>query len=85
MNKLSEEQKKMLHALAAMPDEEIDTSDIPETREWKHPVVGKFYRPLKKSVTIRLDADIIAFLKKNGGKYQTKINKILRDYMEHHA
>jgi hypothetical protein len=34
-------------------DEDIDTSDIPEARNWSKAVVGKFYRPLKEPITIR--------------------------------
>lgn len=82
MSKVSRKQKKELTALAAMPDARIDLSDIPEIRDWSRAVVGKFYRPIKKSVTIRLDADVIAWLKAQGRGYQTRINKLLRAAME---
>jgi len=65
-----------------MKDEEIDTSDIPEVADWRRAVVGKFYRPIKKSLTIRLDADVLAWLKSQGTGYQTRINAILRGAME---
>jgi len=81
MNKLSEAQRKELAELALLSDEEIDTSDIPEVLDFSNAVRGKFYRPLKKSVTIRLDADVLSFLRKDGVKYQSRINAILRDYM----
>lgn len=81
MNKLSEAQRKELAELALLSDEEIDTSDIPEMLDFSNAVRGKFYRPLKKSVTIRLDADVLSFLRKDGVKYQSRINAILRDYM----
>jgi uncharacterized protein (DUF4415 family) len=45
-------------------------------------VVGKFYRPIKKAVTIRLDADVLAWLKSQGTGYQTRINAFLRRAME---
>ncbi|MDK9720055.1 MAG: hypothetical protein OEL53_02620 [Rhodospirillales bacterium] len=45
-----------LAALAAMPDEMIDTSDIPEVLDWSQAERGRFLRPNKKSMTIRLDA-----------------------------
>jgi hypothetical protein len=45
-------------------------------------VVGKFYRPIKKPVTIRVDADVLAWLKRQGSGYQTRINKLLREAME---
>ncbi len=81
MNKLSEAQRKELAELALLSDEEIDTSDIPEVLDFSNAVRGKFYRPMKKSVTIRLDADVLSFLRKDGVKYQSRINAILRDYM----
>ena len=65
-----------------MPDDEIDTSDIPEVTDWSNAVVGKFYRPIKKQVTLRLDADMLEWFKAKGGKYQARINKALREYME---
>jgi len=76
--------KSELTALAALPDDEIDTSDIPEQTDWKGAVVGKFYRPIKKPVTIRLDADVLAWFKGANKKYQTAINKALREYMDLH-
>ena len=82
MHKLSTEARKELEALAAMPDSEIDTSDIPEIRELpSDAVVGRFYRPKKTSVTMRLDADVVAWLKASGEGYQTRINAYLRELM----
>lgn len=42
----------------------------------------QFYRPIKKPVTLRLDADVIAWFKKDGRRYQTRINSALRKVME---
>jgi uncharacterized protein (DUF4415 family) len=82
MSKLSAEQQKHLRALAARPDREIDLRDIPEIRELpSDAVIGKFYRPRKTSVTIRLDADVVAWLKSSGEGYQTRINAYLRRMM----
>src|SRR5271163_807359 len=80
---LTETQKKNLETLANMKVEDIDTSDIPELTEefWKNAVRGKFYRPVKKAISLRLDADVIAWLKKEGAGYQTRANKILREHM----
>jgi len=80
---LTPEQEQEIARLQAMPDSEIDTSDIPELgpKFWKHAVVGKFYRPIKKPVTIRLDADVIEWLKADGPGYQTKANRLLRESM----
>lgn len=64
-----------------MNDASIDTSDIPEVRDWSSAVVGKFYRPIKKPVTVRLDADVTAWLKSQGPGYQTRLNKLLRAAM----
>jgi uncharacterized protein (DUF4415 family) len=82
MTKLSRKQKKELAALAALRDDQIDFSGAPEVRDWSRAVVGKFYRPIKKSLTIRLDADLLAWLKSQGRGYQTRINKLLRAAMD---
>jgi uncharacterized protein (DUF4415 family) len=42
----------------------------------------EYYRPLKKPVTLRLDADVLAWFKKDGRRYQTRINQALRNLME---
>jgi len=77
--------KNELSALAALPDAKIDTSDIREIADWSRAVVGKFYRPIKQSVTIRLDADVLAWLKAQGRGYQTRINALLRAAMQSQA
>ena len=82
MTKPSRKQRKELKALAAMRDSQIDFSDQPEVRDWSRAVVGKFYRPIKKSLTIRLDADVLAWLKSHGRGCQTRINQLLRAAME---
>jgi uncharacterized protein (DUF4415 family) len=80
---LSGEEKQQLERLAAMPDEEIDLSDIPEWTEemWKNAVRNPFYRPVKKQLTVRVDSDVIAWLKQKGAGYQTRINALLREAM----
>jgi uncharacterized protein (DUF4415 family) len=80
---LSDRQKREIQALAAMPEEEIDTSDIPELPPgaWKKAVRGKWYRPVKQAVSIRLDADVLAWLRAKGDGYQTKVNGLLRKQM----
>jgi uncharacterized protein (DUF4415 family) len=82
MPKLSDDKRKELQKLAAKADSEIDFSDIPEIREIPpDAVIGRFYRPKKTSVTIRLDADVLAWLKATGDGYQTRINIHLRQLM----
>jgi uncharacterized protein (DUF4415 family) len=85
MKKVSKKQAKELAALAALRDEKIDLTDLPEVLDWSGAVVGKYYRPLKKSLTIRLDADVLAWLKAQGRGYQTRINLLLRSAMENRA
>jgi uncharacterized protein (DUF4415 family) len=80
--KVTGEQAAELTALAEMPDEQIDLSDIPEITDWSGAVVGKFYRPVKEAVTVRLDADVVHWLKRDGKGYQTRLNAILRREME---
>lgn len=84
MSKLTKVQSEQLNKLKAIPDSEIDTSDISEITNWDDAVVGKFYRPIKKPVTIRLDSDVIEWFKTQNGKYQSNINKALREYMREH-
>jgi len=80
---LTASQKRELAALASLPNDQIDTSDIPELPPsvWKHAVRGKFYRPVKQAISMRLDADVVAWLKKPGRGYQTRANHILRQHM----
>jgi uncharacterized protein (DUF4415 family) len=85
MKKVSKKNSKDLAALAALRDEEIDLTDLPEVLDWSGAVVGKYYRPIKKSLTIRLDADVLAWLKAQGRGYQTRINMLLRAAMESRA
>jgi uncharacterized protein (DUF4415 family) len=82
MKKISKKQSKELDALARMPDDKIDLSDAPEVRDWRNVVVGKFYRPIKTPVTIRVDADVLDWLKRQGRGYQTRINQLLREAMK---
>jgi uncharacterized protein (DUF4415 family) len=63
-------------------DGKIDLTDAPEIREWRGAVIGKFYRPIKKPVTLRGDADVLAWWKRQGRGYQTRINALLRAAME---
>src|SRR5208283_633865 len=82
MQRVKSPQASEIRALKRMKDGEIDTTDIPPVLDWSKAVVGKFYRPIKKPLTIRLDADVLAWLKGQGKGYQTRINALLRSSME---
>jgi uncharacterized DUF497 family protein len=80
---LTAAQRRELANLAAMPDDKIDYSDIPPLTEkfWENAVRNPFYRPVKQQLTVRLDADVIAWLRQRGEGYQTRLNALLRSAM----
>jgi uncharacterized protein (DUF4415 family) len=80
---LTEADRANLRALAQRPDSEIDFSDIPEMtdEQWKNAERGHFYRPVKRQITARVDADVLEWLKAQGKGYQSRINAILRREM----
>jgi len=84
---LTEAQRADLRALAASPDTTIDTPDIPRLDEdfWRSARSNPYYRPIKRQVTLRLDADIIAWLRAAGPGYQTRLNTLLRQAMRRDA
>jgi len=86
--RLTPEQLAELKSLAALPDGAIDTSDAPELLDWSVAKRGLFYRPVKQQLTLRLDADVVAWFKgqttPNEG-YQTRINRALREYVQGQA
>ena len=76
-------QKQRLEAMSKLPDSQIDFSDIPKLGErfWKDAIRNPFYRPVKQQLTVRLDADLVAWLRRQGKGYQTRLNAVLRDAM----
>lgn len=81
---LTAKQKKELAALARLPDADIDTRAIPEVKDWSGAKRGVFYRPVKQQLTLRLDADVVAWFKEHAPKgegYQTDINRALRQHV----
>ncbi|ATW23262.1 hypothetical protein BJP41_09250 [Candidatus Williamhamiltonella defendens] len=68
---------------AQKPEKPIDFSDIPETceKDWVGASRGQFYRPIKKQLTVRIDADVLEWLKSEGDGYQSRLNRILRSAM----
>lgn len=84
--RLTAEQRKRLKRVAAMPDSEIDYSDIPRptgTERWTRP--GALVpAENKQQITLRLDADVLTFFKGTGRRYQSRINAALREYVQAH-
>jgi len=80
---LTKQQKAELAALKTASDDEIDYSDIPPLSDdfWKNAVRNPFYRATKSSTTVRIDTDVLLWLKSSGKGYQTRLNAILRDAM----
>jgi uncharacterized protein (DUF4415 family) len=78
---LTAAQRAELDALAQRPDADIDLRDIPEQLDWNSAERGRFYRPVKNSTTVRIDADVLHWLKSQGKGYQTRLNAILRAAM----
>src|SRR5260363_135758 len=81
--RLTAKQKAELKALAKMPDDTIDYSDIPPLTDEQlaNAVRGRFYKPIKEHVTVRLDSDVLRWLKASGKGYQGRLRAILRNAM----
>jgi uncharacterized protein (DUF4415 family) len=87
-SKLTRKQSAELKSLAALSDDAIDTSDAPELLDWSDARRGLFYRPVKQQLTLRLDADVVAWFKRHTAPnegYQTRINRALREYVQGQA
>jgi uncharacterized protein (DUF4415 family) len=82
-NPITPARKRKLARLAERPDAEIDFSDIPPLKRsfWENAVRNPFYRPVKQQLTVRLDADVVAWLRQHGKGYQTHLNRMLREAM----
>jgi uncharacterized protein (DUF4415 family) len=80
---LTEQQQAEIAALNAMPDEAIDYSDIPPLTEefWQNAVRNPYYKPTKTATTVRVDTDVLLWLKSKGKGYQAQMNAILRAEM----
>ena len=85
ITELTEQQIADLERLRNMSDDDIDTSDAPVTLDWKNARRGVFYRPIKRQITLRLDADVVDWFKErageNGRGYQTAMNRALREHV----
>jgi uncharacterized protein (DUF4415 family) len=64
-------------------DRQYDNTDVaplpPE--KWARAVVGKYYRPVKEQIALRIDADVLAWFKSKGAGYQSRMNEVLRREM----
>ena len=76
--------KRKLARLAAQPDSQIDFSEIPPLTEkfWKNAVRNPFRRRAQQQLTVRLDADVVAWLQRQGEDYQSRLNGLLRKAMQ---
>jgi uncharacterized protein (DUF4415 family)/uncharacterized DUF497 family protein len=85
---LTATQRADLDALAKLPDDQINTRDIPEQLDWSGARRGMLYKPVKKQITLRIDADLIEWFRQHAqGEigYQTRINDALREYVTQHG
>lgn len=83
---ITDKQRRELKRLAARPDSQIDFSDVPEAKPRASDIeVGRFYKPIKQLVSLRVDADVLAWFRGQGKKYQTYMNKVLRREMQTNA
>ncbi len=83
---LTASQRKELAALQLKPDSAIDYSDaaeLPDAAAWERPEA--LTPPPKQHLSLRLDADLIAFFRATGPRYQSRINAVLRAYVERHS
>ena len=83
---VTDKQRRELQRLADRPDSEIDFSDAPEGRPRASDIqVGRFYRPIKQLISLRVDADVLDWFRGRGKKYQTYMNEVLRREMQTNA
>jgi uncharacterized protein (DUF4415 family) len=81
---LTRQEQSELAALEAMPESAIDMHEMPEVEDWSRAERGRFYRPVKRQITLRLDADVVDFFERGGRGYQTRMNEALRAWVEQH-
>jgi uncharacterized protein (DUF4415 family) len=79
---LSRKLRAEARALAAMPENAIDTIEMPEIADWSNAARGALYRPVKRPLSLRLDADVVDWFQKQGSGYQTRMNLALREYVD---
>jgi len=67
--------------LKAMPDDTIDTAEMPEVQDWSGAARGRLYKPRKVQTTLRIDADVLAWFEAQGPGHLTRMNRVLRAAM----
>jgi uncharacterized protein (DUF4415 family) len=82
-HKVPSELEAQLRAATSLADAQIDTTDpdAPEVKDWSGATRGKFYRPLKRQKTLRIDADVLAYFESQGPGYLSRMNAVLRQAM----
>jgi uncharacterized protein (DUF4415 family) len=80
---LGDQERSEIRKIGKMRDSDIDLSDAPEMKSFPQDVyVGRFYRPVKQQISLRVDADVLAWFRSRGKKYQTLMNEVLRREMQ---
>jgi uncharacterized protein (DUF4415 family) len=79
----ADELERQIAAISNIKDEEINTLDIQPLSDdsFKNAMFNPYYKPVKKQLTVRLDAVLIEWLKGQGKGYQTRLNDILKKAM----
>lgn len=86
MNKPTAKQQDEIQKLAKLPDSEIDTSDIPEVKDWSKAQRGRFFRPgSSRRIPIYLDADVQDFLSTQAARHQKDISTLANDFLRKEA
>ena len=72
-----------IRKLYARRDRSLDRADVPQLSpaQWAKAEIGRFYRPIKTQISLRIDADVLAWLKSKGEGHLGRINTILRERM----
>lgn len=80
---MGDRERAELNRLSRMPDSQIDYSDAPTVKPFPSEIhVGRFYKPVKQQISIRVDADVLAWFRSLGKRYQTHMNDVLRREMQ---
>jgi len=80
---ITDEMRAELRALKNRKPDLTDPEHL-EMTDWSNAVRGKFYRPRKQQVTLRIDMPVLEWFKKNSKRYQTLINQACIEYMARH-